>query len=38
MGEIAAITNLSAERIKSNLYHARKAIREKLITVYKVEY
>ncbi|MFN8257378.1 MAG: RNA polymerase sigma factor [Bacteroidales bacterium] len=29
--EIAQITGLSADNIKSNLYHARKIIREKLI-------
>jgi len=38
MEEIAKITKLSASRVKSNLWHARRAIREKLITVYKVEY
>ncbi len=38
MGEIKKITGLPSDTIKSNLCHARKAIREKLIKVYKVEY
>jgi RNA polymerase sigma-70 factor, ECF subfamily len=38
MEEIAKITNLPASRVKSNLWHARKAIRDKLRTNYKVEY
>ena len=38
MKEIATITKLSSSRVKSNLWHARKTIREKLVTVYKVEY
>ncbi len=38
MEEIAKIIKLSASRVKSNLWHARKAIREKLVTIYKVEY
>ena len=38
MDEIAQITKLSPSRVKSNLCHARRAIREKLTTVYKVEY
>lgn len=38
MEEIASITKLPAASVKSNLCHARKAIREKLITVYKIEF
>ncbi len=38
MDEIAKITELSATQVKSNLCHARKAIREKLVTMYKVDY
>jgi len=36
--EIEKITGLPSTHIKSNLYHARKTIREKLIKTYKVEY
>ena len=36
--EIEKITGLPAATIKSNLYHARKAIREKMIRIYKLEY
>jgi RNA polymerase sigma-70 factor (ECF subfamily) len=36
--EIEKITGLHPNHIKSNLYHARKTIREKLIKTYKVEY
>lgn len=38
MEEISNITKLTASKVKSNLWHARKAIREKLRTIYKVEY
>ncbi len=38
MDEIEKITRQPSTHIKSNLYHARKTIREKLIKVYKVEY
>jgi RNA polymerase sigma-70 factor (ECF subfamily) len=38
MEEISRITQLPASRVKSNLCHARKAIREKLVKNYKVEY
>ena len=38
MTEIEKITGLKTEVIKSNLYYARKAIRDLLITKYKVSY
>jgi len=38
MKEIAEITKLSDANVKSNLWHARKNIREKLIRDYKVEH
>lgn len=38
MAEISKITKLPPKSVKSNLWHARKAIRDKLIKVYKVEY
>ncbi len=38
MAEIASITKSPVSSVKSNLCHARKTIREKLIKIYKVEY
>lgn len=37
MNEIAQITNLSTNQVKSNLYYARRRIREILETVYKYQ-
>ena len=38
MNEVEEITNLSPDQVKSNLYHARRAIREILIKEYNVTY
>jgi RNA polymerase sigma-70 factor (ECF subfamily) len=38
MAEIAEVTGLSPANVKSNLWHARRTIRDKLIHEYKVNY
>jgi RNA polymerase sigma-70 factor (ECF subfamily) len=35
--EVEEITGMKADMIKSNLYHARKAIRKKLIAIFSLE-